>query len=157
MIQSSDLLIFLEKTNLFYHVMIASSYHLNFYHSLYLSIFQHTLSVWHLDAQTDRFFWLIRWVMSIRWSCLRNSSCFCRDSTLIKLSVDISAIEHQLTLIRLVWISCLNQCLWISTCFNFVSSFNISFFNTRRIWRLSQRMCNFFIESYWIDTKNRLH
>jgi hypothetical protein len=121
------------------------------YHDIASStIFQHTLSVWHLDAQTDRFSWLIRWVMSIRWSCLRNFSCFCRDNTLMKLSADISAVEHQLTLIRFAWISCLNQFLWISTCFSFVSSFSISFFNTRRIWRLSQRMCNFFIESYCI-------
>jgi hypothetical protein len=113
-------------------------------------------SVWHLDAQIDRF-WLIKWVMLIRWSCLTNSSCYCRDSILMKSSADISAIEHQLTLIRLVWIFCLNQCLWVSTCFSFVSSFNISFFNTRRIWRLSSRMCNFFIESYYIDSKNRFH
>jgi hypothetical protein len=39
MIKLSDLLIFLEKTNLFYHVMIVSSYHLNFYHSLHLPTF----------------------------------------------------------------------------------------------------------------------
>jgi hypothetical protein len=95
--------------------------------------------------------------MSIRWSCLRNSSCFCRDSILIKSFVDIFAIEHQLTLIRFVWISCFNQCLWISTCFSFVSSFSISFFNTRRIWRLSQRICNFFIESYTMNSKNLLY
>jgi hypothetical protein len=122
-----------------------------------LFVFEHIFSIWHLDALTDRFFWLIKWVMSIRWSCLRNFSCFCRDSILMKSSADISAVKHQLTLIRFVWIFCFNQCLWISICFSFVSSFSISFFNTRRIGRLSQRMCNFFIESYCIDSKNRLH
>ncbi len=34
MIKSSDFLFFLEKTNSFYHVMIVSSYHLNFYHCI---------------------------------------------------------------------------------------------------------------------------
>jgi hypothetical protein len=125
--------------------------------SLHLSIFQHILSVCHLDAQTDRFFWLIKWMMSVRWSRFKNFSCFWRDKILMKSSADISAVEHQLTLIRFVWIFCLNQCLCMSTCFNFVSSFNIFFFNTRRIWRLSQRICNFFIESYSMNSKNRLH
>jgi hypothetical protein len=161
MIKSSDLLIFFEKTNFSSRSRFAiSSIHLiiSTYHDIAsFIIFQHIFSIWHLDAQTDRFFWLIKWVMSIRWSCLKNSSCFCRNSILMKSSADISAVEHQLTLIRFVWISCLNQCLWMSTCFSFVSSFNISFFNTRRFWRLSQRMCNFFIESYWIDSKNRLY
>jgi hypothetical protein len=159
-IRSSDLLIFLEKINLSNNSRFAiSSIHLinSTYHSIASSIFQHILSVWHLDAQTDRFFWLIRWVMSIRWSCFENSSCFCRDNILMKSSADISAVEHQFTLIRFVWISYLNQCLWISTYFSFVSSFSISFFNTRRIWRLSQRICNFFIESNRMNSKNNHH
>jgi hypothetical protein len=129
MIKSSDLLIFLEKTSFSNRSRFAiSSTHLiiSTYHSIASFIFQHTLSICRLDAQTDRF-WLIKWVMSIRWSCLWNFSCFCRDSILMKSSADISAVEHQLTRIRLVWISCLNQCLWMSTCFSFVSSFNILF------------------------------
>jgi hypothetical protein len=160
MIKSFNLLIFFEKINFSIRSrFVISSIHfiILIYHNIASFLFQHILSVWHLDAQTDRFFWLIRWVMSIKWSCFRNSSCFCRDNSLMKSSVDISAVEHQFTLIRFVWIFCLNQCLWISTCFSFVSSFNISFFNTRRIWRLSQRICNFSIESNWMNSKNRLH
>jgi hypothetical protein len=137
MIKSSNFLIFLEKINLSNRsrFVISSTYFIiSIITSLHLFIFQHIFSVWHFDAQIDRVSWLIKWIMLIKWNCFKNSSCFCRENILMKSFVDISAIEHQFTLIRFVWIFCLNQCLWISTCFNFVSSFNISFFNTQRIW-----------------------
>ncbi len=41
MIKSSDFLFFFEKTHQLYHVMIISSYHLNFYHCIASFIFQH--------------------------------------------------------------------------------------------------------------------
>jgi hypothetical protein len=61
------------------------------YHDIASStIFQHTFSAWHLDAQTDRIFWLIRWVMSIKWSCLRNFSCFCLRLGMVRFQIEPS-------------------------------------------------------------------
>ncbi len=95
--------------------------------------------------------------MSIKWNYLRNFSCFCRERILIKSSADIFAVDIQLTLIRSIWTFCLSQCRWISTCFNFVSSFNIFLFRILRIRRLSHSMWSFFMKSNRIDSKNRLH
>jgi hypothetical protein len=75
----------------------------------------------------------------------------------VKSSADISIVEIQLTWTRSICISCLNQWRWMSTCFSLISSFNTFFSSIRRVWRLSHRMCNVFIESNFMNSKNLCH
>ena len=96
-------------------------------------------------------------MMFIRFSCIRNFSCFCLNRCLIRSFADISVIETQITFILFDCTSWRSQCWCTLTWRSLVSSFMTFLMRIRIIWRLSHWIFNVSSVSNLIDSKKRLY